>query len=231
MRTETGRATAVPTGRAAAVHHSLRTVGLLGLTLHLALVGWLMLRPLPVAWVYDANLTPLASLHSSSTGQLLGELLLPAPLGLLLPLAGGRLRAPWLPSFLRTTGASALLATAMEFLSSWAPGHVLNVDDILLGVVGVAATHLALVPAGRALLLHRATASGRAGARQASHRDGSGGPRTTGLHTDGPRPSGRTGAHPDGAGTGAAEPPPAWPPAPAPVAVAAYSESGYHHST
>ncbi|WP_052708811.1 VanZ family protein [Streptomyces sp. NRRL S-495] len=150
MRTETGRATAVQ-------HHRrrLRAVGLFGLALHLLLMGWLVLRPLPVAWVYDANLTPLASLRFSSAGQLLGELLLPAPLGVLLPLAGGRLGTPWLPSFLRTTGASALLATALEFLSSWAPGHVLNVDHILLAVVGVAAAHLALVPAGRALLLRR----------------------------------------------------------------------------
>ncbi|MFJ8432607.1 VanZ family protein [Kitasatospora sp. NPDC094019] len=130
-------------------------MGLIGLSLHLLLMGWLVLRPLPVAWVYDANLTPLASLRFSSVGQLLDELLLPAPLGVLLPLAGGRLGSPWFPSFLRTTGASALLATALEFLSSWTPGHVLNVDHILLAVVGVAATHLALVPAGRVLLLRR----------------------------------------------------------------------------
>ncbi|MFD4906369.1 VanZ family protein [Kitasatospora purpeofusca] len=154
MRTETGRATAVQ-------HHRsrLRAVGRFGLALHLLLLGWLVLRPLPVAWVYDANLTPLASLRFSSAGQLLGELLLPAPLGVLLPLAGGRLGTPWLPSFLRTTGASALLATALEFLSSWAPGHVLNVDHILLAVVGVAATHLALVPVGRVLLLRREAGS------------------------------------------------------------------------
>ncbi|WP_327073541.1 VanZ family protein [Kitasatospora purpeofusca] len=134
-------------------------MGRFGLALHLLLLGWLVLRPLPVAWVYDANLTPLASLRFSSAGQLLGELLLPAPLGVLLPLAGGRLGTPWLPSFLRTTGASALLATALEFLSSWAPGHVLNVDHILLAVVGVAATHLALVPVGRVLLLRREAGS------------------------------------------------------------------------
>lgn len=140
---------------AAAVHRPLRLVGLVGLTGHLALVLWLVLRPLPVAWVYDANLTPLASLRSSSGWQVVGELLLLAPLGVLLPLAGGRLRAAWLPSFLRTTGVSALLATALEFLSSWAPGHVLNVDHILLAVVGVAAVHLALVPGVRHLLRDR----------------------------------------------------------------------------
>ncbi|MET8697787.1 VanZ family protein [Kitasatospora sp. NPDC004723] len=153
MRTETGRATAVHRSQ-----RPLRVVGLLGLTLHLALVGWMVLRPLPVAWVDDANLTPLGSLRSSSGGQVLGELLLLCPLGFFLPLAGGRLTTRWLPSFLRTTGASALLATALEFLSSWAPGHVLNVDHILFAVVGVAAVHLALVPAGRSFLLRHATA-------------------------------------------------------------------------
>ncbi|MFD0272582.1 VanZ family protein [Kitasatospora sp. NPDC127111] len=147
MRTET-------TGPATAVHHSLRLVGLSGLALQLVLAGWLVLRPLPVAWVYDANLTPLASLRSSTAWQLLGELLLLAPLGVLLPLSGGRLRAPWLPSFLRTTGVSALLATALEFLSSWTPGHVLDVDHILFAVIGVAAAHLAVVPAARTLAVH-----------------------------------------------------------------------------
>ncbi|MFJ9607218.1 VanZ family protein [Kitasatospora sp. NPDC101176] len=141
---------------AAAVHRSLRSAGLAGLACHLALVLWLVvLRPLPVAWVYDANLTPLASLRSSTAWQVAGEFVLLAPLGVLLPLAGGRLRAPWLPSFLRTTGVSALLATGLEFLSSWTPGHVLNVDHILFAVIGVAATHLTLVPGLRRLLRER----------------------------------------------------------------------------
>ncbi|MQS12573.1 VanZ family protein [Streptomyces kaniharaensis] len=140
---------------AAAVHRSLRQVGVAGLAVHLTLVLWLVLRPLPVAWVYDANLTPLASLRSSTVWQVVGELLLLAPLGVLLPLAGGRLRARWLPSFLRTTGASALLATGLEFLSSWTPGHVLNVDHILFAVIGVAVAHIAFVPAMRALLRDR----------------------------------------------------------------------------
>ncbi|MFG3226731.1 VanZ family protein [Kitasatospora sp. NPDC048194] len=138
---------------ATVVHRPLRRVGLAGLALHLTLALWLVLRPLPVAWVYDANLTPLASLRSSTTWQVVGEFLLLAPLGVLLPLAGGRIRARWLPSFLRTTGVSALLATGLEFLSSWAPGHVLNVDHILLAVIGVMAAHLALVPGLRHLLL------------------------------------------------------------------------------
>ncbi|MFJ9694680.1 VanZ family protein [Kitasatospora sp. NPDC101183] len=146
------------TGPAAAVHRPLRLIGLAGLACHLAVVLWLVvLRPLPVAWVYDANLTPLASLPSSTGWQVAGELLLLAPLGVLLPLAGGRVRAPWLLSFLRTTGASALLATGLEFLSSWTPGHVLNVDHILLAVIGVAVTHLAFVPGLRHVLRERLT--------------------------------------------------------------------------
>ncbi|MFJ3791881.1 VanZ family protein [Kitasatospora sp. NPDC090091] len=144
MRTETRPTTDV--------HRPFRLAGLFALTVHLALAGWLVLRPLPVAWVYDANLTPLASLRFATAWQVLGELFLLAPLGVLLPLAGGRLHARWFPSFLRTTGASALLATALEFLSSWTPGHVLDVDRILFAVIGVAGTHLAIVPASRSLL-------------------------------------------------------------------------------
>ncbi|MFE5582049.1 VanZ family protein [Kitasatospora sp. NPDC056531] len=140
---------------AAVIHRPLRLAGLAGLALHLTLALWLVLRPLPVAWVYDANLTPLASLRSSTTWQVVGEFLLLAPLGVLLPLAGGRIRAPWLPSFLRTTGVSALLATGLEFLSSWTPGHVLNVDHILFAVIGVVIAHLALVPGLRHLLRDR----------------------------------------------------------------------------
>ncbi|GAA2840101.1 VanZ family protein [Kitasatospora sp. CM 4170] len=144
MRTETRPTTGV--------HRPFRLAGLFALTVHLALAGWLVLRPLPVAWVYDANLTPMASLRFATAWQVLGELFLLAPLGLLLPLAGGRLHARWFPSFLRTTGASALLATALEFLASWTPGHVLDVDRILFAVVGVAATHLTIVPVSRSLL-------------------------------------------------------------------------------
>ncbi|MGW4896963.1 VanZ family protein [Kitasatospora sp. NPDC004240] len=146
MLTETEPATAVYR------HRVLQTAGVAGLVAHLLLAGWLVLRPLPVAWVYDANLTPLASLRSSSGWQVAGELLVLAPLGVLLPLAGGRIRAAWFPSFLRTTGVASLLATGLEFLSSWTPGHVLNVDHILFAVIGAAVTHLAVVPIGRTLL-------------------------------------------------------------------------------
>ncbi|MFD0571949.1 VanZ family protein [Kitasatospora gansuensis] len=137
------------------------------------MIGWLILRPLAVGWTSPANLTPFASVRLAfSAGgrdgllQLLGGLLPLAPLGVLLPLADGRLRVRWLPSVLRTAGCSALIATGLEILKGWAPGHVLNVDNIVLGVLGVAACHLAVVPFARARL------TGRSGPRPARARAG-----------------------------------------------------------
>ena len=151
---------AAPPATAQQVHHRVRTLGLLLLAGYLMLLGWLALRPSAADWTSPANLTPFASVGQAMTlgalaglRQLVGGLLPLAPLGVLLPLAGGRLRTAWLPSFLRTVGGSALLATALEILRGWAPGHVLNVDNILLGTVGVALCHLALAPLARTLLL------------------------------------------------------------------------------
>ncbi|WP_197085214.1 VanZ family protein, partial [Saccharothrix sp. ST-888] len=142
----------------------VQRISLAVLTVYLALVGWLVLRPVTAGWTYPANLTPFASVEQAlavgglaGVRQLAAGLLPLAPLGVLLPLAGGRLRTGWLPSFLHTAGGSALLATALEILKGWTPGHVLNVDNILLGTLGVAATHLAFVPAGRSVLRRRAT--------------------------------------------------------------------------
>ncbi|MFJ8044695.1 VanZ family protein [Kitasatospora sp. NPDC096147] len=147
------------TGRsgAAEVSARLRQVGVLLLAAYLGLAGWVILRPVDVGWTSPANLTPFGSVRyafelgwPAGARQLAGELLPLAPLGVLLPLAGGRLRARWLPSLLRTTGCAALIATALEILKGWAPGHVLNVDNLLLGTVGVGLAHLAVVPAARA---------------------------------------------------------------------------------
>ncbi|MFC8451356.1 VanZ family protein [Kitasatospora sp. NPDC057223] len=173
MRTEnepTGRSSAPPSAAAGArpttprprLSGRLRATGAAALAVHLAMVAWVVLRPLPVTWVYDTNLTPFGSVRralalgeASGLWQIACELLLLAPVGVLLPLAGGRLRTPWLLSFLQVTGVSVLLATGLEVLSSWAPGHVLDVDHILLAVLGASCTHLLVVPAGRALLRGR----------------------------------------------------------------------------
>ncbi|MDH6140741.1 MULTISPECIES: VanZ family protein [Kitasatospora] len=137
---------------------AVRSAALLLLTLHVALLGWLMLRQVPTAWAYDANLTPFATLHrafssgsSAALGQALTAVGQTAPLGVLLPLIGGRLRAAWFPSFLQAIGSSALFATGLEVLETSA-GRVLNVDDVLIGVIGAALAHLLVVPATRAAL-------------------------------------------------------------------------------
>ncbi|MER5637028.1 VanZ family protein [Kitasatospora sp. NPDC002227] len=147
---------------ATGVSSRVRAFGAALLAAHLLVIGWLTLRPVSVGWTYPANLTPFASVGQAlrlgglaGCEQLAAGLLPLAPLGLLLPLVGGGLRTAWLPSFLRTVGGGALLATAMEILEGWTPGHVLNVDDITLGTIGVAACHLTLVPLARTLLRRR----------------------------------------------------------------------------
>lgn len=137
----------------------LRSAGLTMLVLYFLLLGWLALRQPPAGWSYDSNLTPFASVHRAlATGgaaglrQVLSSLVVLAPLGVLLPLAQGRLRQAWLPSFLHTLGINALLATAMEVVRTGLTSHLLNVDDILLGTIGAAAAHLLVVPVGRVRL-------------------------------------------------------------------------------
>ncbi|MEU5388644.1 VanZ family protein [Kitasatospora cineracea] len=161
----TRRPTAGRAGAGAAAPYRSRTAARLLLGLHLLLLGWLSLRPVPVAWTSPPNLSPFSSVHQAlSLGpaaavRQLGSGMLPlAPIGVLLPLAVGSPRRSWLLSFLRTTGAAALLGTALEILEGWAPGHVLDVDDVLLGIAGAALAHLLLMPPLRALDRRRSTA-------------------------------------------------------------------------
>jgi hypothetical protein len=144
------------------VPRPLRTGVRIVLAVYLLVLAWLSLRPLPVSWTYPPNLTPFASVHQAlrlggvtALRQVASGLLPLAPFGVLFPLAGGRLGSTWLPSLLRTAGGAALLATALEILEGWAPGHVSNVDDILLGTLGAILCHLAVVPAVRIALLRR----------------------------------------------------------------------------
>ncbi|MER6994450.1 VanZ family protein [Streptomyces sp. NPDC000410] len=161
-------------GGSAAIH--FRVAGGVLLLAHLALVGWLTLRPLDVMWVMAANLEPLAGIKADlamgpvEAARRIGEgLLLLAPLGILLPMAGGRLFAsPW-GSLTRTVAAGALLSLGIELLQTGVPGQVVDVDSLLLNTAGVALAHLAVVPVGRARLRRRLTRAGR-GARSGSPR-------------------------------------------------------------
>ncbi|MEV0091963.1 VanZ family protein [Streptomyces sp. NPDC050738] len=139
-----------------------RVGGSLLLAAYLLFVVWLTLRPLNVMWVTASNFTPFAGIRAdldmgaAEAVRRIGEgLALLAPLGVLLPLAGGRLYvSPWL-SFARTVAAGALVSLAIELLQTGVPGQVVDIDSLLLNTVGVALVHLAVVPAARAGLRRR----------------------------------------------------------------------------
>ncbi|MEU9476299.1 VanZ family protein [Streptomyces sp. NPDC048191] len=140
----------------------IRATGGVLLVAHLALVAWLMLRPLDVPWVAPPNLRPLAGIRADlalgwpAAARPLGEgLALLAPLGVLLPMAHGRLTGSPLASLIRTTAAGALISTGIALLQTGVPGRVVDVDSLLLNTAGVALAHLAVVPAGRAWLRGR----------------------------------------------------------------------------
>ncbi|MDT9688803.1 VanZ family protein [Streptomyces sp. P9(2023)] len=140
----------------------VRVVGFTLLLAHLLLVAWVTLRPRDVAWVTAPNLTPLAGIQAdlalgpAEAARRIGEgLLLLAPLGVLLPMADGRLHvAPW-ASLARTVAAGALVSLAVELLQTAVPGQVVDIDSLLLNTAGVALAHLLVVPAGRARLRRR----------------------------------------------------------------------------
>ncbi|EFL17141.1 integral membrane protein [Streptomyces sp. C] len=126
------------------------------LAAHLLLVGWLTLSPLDVPWAAAANLTPLEGIRADlaygplEAARRIGEgLALLAPLGVLLPLAGGRLApgplAAW-SSLVRTAAAAVLISLGIEMLQTAVPGRVLDVDALLLNTAGVMIVHLAVVP-------------------------------------------------------------------------------------
>ncbi|WP_189550795.1 VanZ family protein [Streptomyces lavendofoliae] len=140
----------------------LRAAGLILLIAHLVLVAWLTLRPRDVMWVTAANLEPLAGIKADlalgplEAARRIGEgLLLLAPLGVLLPMAGGRLAAsPW-ASLFRTVMAGALVSLGIELAQTVVPGRVVDVDAVLLNTLGVALAHLAVVPVWRGRLRRR----------------------------------------------------------------------------
>ncbi|MGW0565495.1 VanZ family protein [Streptomyces sp. NPDC003016] len=139
-----------------------RAAGGLLLLAHLLLVGWLTLRPLDVPWVTSPNFHPLAGIEADlalgpapAARRICEGLLLLAPLGILLPMAGGRLSVSPVASLARTALAGALFSLAIELLQTGVPGQVVDVDSVLLNTAGVALAHLAVVPVGRARLRRR----------------------------------------------------------------------------
>ncbi|WP_262699037.1 MULTISPECIES: VanZ family protein [Streptomyces] len=150
-----------PFGRRAAFRY--RVAGFVLLVAHLSFVCWLTLRPVNVPWVSAANLEPLATIRAdlalspwSAARSIGGGLLLLAPLGVLLPLAAGRVEAYPLASLVRTAFTGAMAAMGFALLRSEVTGQIMNVDTVLLNTVGVALAHVLVVPAVRAWLRRRA---------------------------------------------------------------------------
>ena len=96
------------------------------------------------------------------------ELLLLAPLGVLLPLATGGLERPLPRTGIRTVCSGALISSAIVLLQSGVPGQVVNVDSVLLHTFGAAVAFVLVFAPLCALLRRRsgAAARGRASARR-----------------------------------------------------------------
>ncbi|MEU5886545.1 VanZ family protein [Streptomyces sp. NPDC047461] len=147
----------------------MRAAGGFLLVAHLAFVAWLTLRPLDVPWMTPPNLTPFAGIRADlvlgwpQAARRIGEAVaLLAPLGVLFPLAHGRLYVSPLASLIRTVAAGALISLGIELLQTGVPGQVVDIDSVLLNTVGVALAHAAFIPAGRAWFRRRSRSPQRA---------------------------------------------------------------------
>ena len=146
----------------------VRVAGGVLLVAHLALVAWITLRPLDVPWVSPANLHPLAGIRADLAlgwpegARRIGKgLALLAPLGVLLPMAGGRLVVSPLASLARTVAAGTLISLGIELLQTGIPGQVADIDAVLLNTAGVALAHLLVVPVARFRLRRRVESRSR----------------------------------------------------------------------
>lgn len=174
----------------------VRVVGFSFLLAHLLLVAWVTLRPRDVAWVTAPNLTPLAGIRADlalgpvEAARRIGEgMLLLAPLGILLPMADGRLHvSPW-ASLARTVAAGALVSLAVELLQTAVPGQVVDIDSLLLNTAGVALAHVLVVPAGRARLRRRRARDGRTSGSSSRTRPGRGSTLLRDEGSQGPTPT------------------------------------------
>lgn len=144
-------------------------MGVVLLVAHLAFVCWLTLRPITVPWVTPATFEPLASIRADlergtweGVRSIGSGLLLLAPMGILLPLAAGRVVTNPVTSLFRAVFAGAMTSLTMEVSHSWSTGQVVNIDGVLLNTAGVAVAHLAVVPAVRARLRRRCETPGPA---------------------------------------------------------------------
>jgi glycopeptide antibiotics resistance protein len=134
----------------------VRAAGLVLTAGYLAFIGWLLLRPHYVPWVAAPNLQPLRTIRDDlgmgpleAARRIGAGLGLLAPLGVLLPMAGGRADTSGFASFARTVFAGLMVSLSVEFAQTMVPGQLFDVDALLLNTLGVALAHLLVVPAVR----------------------------------------------------------------------------------
>lgn len=143
----------------------VRAAGLLLTAAYLAFIGWMLLRPHYVAWVPSPNLRPFGTIREDlamggleAARRILAGLALLAPLGVLLPMTGGRIHTSGLTSFARTVFAGLMVSLSVEFTQTLVPGQLFDVDALLLNTTGVALLHLLVVPSVRGALRRREAA-------------------------------------------------------------------------
>lgn len=149
----------------------VRAAGLLLTAAYLAFIGWMLLRPHYVAWVPSPNLRPFGTIREDlamggpeAARRILAGLALLAPLGVLLPMTGGRIHTSGFASFARTVFAALMVSLSVEFTQTLVPGQLFDVDALLLNTTGVALLHLLVVPSVRRALRRREAAGVAAGA-------------------------------------------------------------------
>lgn len=143
--------------------YRVRAAGILLTAAYLAFAAWLLLRPHYVAWVPSPNLRPFGTIRTSlgmepwpAARRLLAGLGLLAPLGILLPMAGGRVEGSGVASFVRTVFAGLMVSLSVEFTQTMVPGQLFDVDALILNTAGVALAHLLVVPPARRYLRRQA---------------------------------------------------------------------------
>nr|WP_322939383.1 VanZ family protein [Actinacidiphila paucisporea] len=148
--------------------YRVRAAGLLLTAAYLAFAAWVLLRPHYVPWVPSPNLRPFGTIRADlamgpgqAARRLLAGLGLLAPLGILLPTAGGRVDTSGVASFVRTVFAGLMVSISVEFSQTMVPGQLFDVDALILNTTGVALAHLLVVPAVRRHLRRRGAPQGR----------------------------------------------------------------------
>ena len=146
--------------------YRVRAVGFLLTAAYLTFTAWLLLRPHYVAWVSSPNLRPFGTIRADlrmgpaqATRHLLAGLGLLAPLGVLLPVAGGRVETSGAASFVRTVFAGLMVSLSVEFTQTMVPGQLFDVDALILNTAGVGLAHLLVAQPVRRRLRRRGAAA------------------------------------------------------------------------